>query len=256
MYHWLGDQETFGDTAATPALRLPVASAVRGGTLSVPVTIDAIGIEVAFQFSLHYHANVLTNPRVTLGSGGGGFTLTVNDLHTAGGQLAVLVDRDPLSPLTPGTHHVLTITFDVAANAAPGAYGLNFASSPIKLATSDGYAQQFPMAYQNGHAVILADASDNPANYPVPPLHLEPLGYQGSFSGAVPVPIPGVPGPGNPPGGGGGGGSTGGGGGSTGGGGGGSTVIPGGGTPDNTIFGFSPIMLIGIAAVGLWLFSD
>lgn len=257
MYDTFGSTSSFypndlgflGDAAMTRALRLPVATGVRGGTLSVPVTVDAVGNEVALMFSLHYQPSQLQNPRVSLGSGGSRFTLTVNDNGAGSGRLVVLLDADPRDPLPAGQHHVATITFDIPATATPGASGLNFASSPARLSWSDGLGNNLPALYQNGHAIVLADASDNAANYPTAPLHFEPAGYEGSYTGSDPVVVPtggGVTGTADPP-------------------------VPlivdpngnithgnlgGGNAAGGTIFGFSPIVIIAAAAVGLYLFSN
>lgn len=248
MYNSFFDSFTFGDDAVNASvLRLPIVSGVRGSTLSVPVTMDARGDEVAFMFSLHYQPTQLTNPRVSLGSDVGGFTLTENLNNAGSGRIVVLLDGAPENPLPAGSRHVATITFDIPANAPAGPGGLNFASTPARLSTSDGYGNPLPTRYQNGHAIILADASDSPANYPVQPLHLTPAGYEGSYTGTTPIQPPvgggGNSGGGNPP--------DFGGGPTT------DPLTPGdpAAAQPATIFGFSPVVVIG-AAVALYFLSS
>lgn len=176
-----------GDTARPAVFRLPVVTGVRGGQVSVPVMLDARGDECAWMFSLHWVAGQLANPRVSMGADVSGFSLTVNDYHVGNGQLVILMDTDPRTPIAAGTRHVVTVTFDIPATASPGVTGLNFAGRPRPLATSDGYGLEVVTAYQNGYVVVLASATDSASNYPTPPLHIEPIGYEGSYSGSSPI---------------------------------------------------------------------
>ncbi len=223
-------------------LRLPQTSANAGQTVRVPVMLDARGDEIALAFSVHFSPYMLANPRAELGSDTAaiGSTLTVNDNLALNGKIGVLMDASPTGPsLAAKVCHVADIIFDVLPSAS-GVSGLEFGSDPVPLGGSDRMANNIVLRFQNGDLVV----GDGPSP---PPRPISDVGYQGAWvgnpaTGNTATPEPSVPivmlpdgtiTHGNLP-------ATGGG-------------IVG---PDGTIFGFSPLMLAVIAAVGIYIYSE
>ena len=216
-------------------LRLPQMRAERGSTVAVPVTLDTTGGEAGLGFSVHYQVLGLANPRVELGPDASGWTLTINANQTGQGRIGVLMDTDPQAPLSGGMKHMATITFDVLPNALD-ANGLEFANTPISLSTADYMANNVATLYQNGDVLI--------GNAAAPSRPIQPLGYFGSYNPSPVInppntdplqnePVINLPGttPGTP-------------------------VNPTHTEPNATIFGMSPLMVAGIAAVGLYIWSE
>ncbi|MDW8256429.1 MAG: NF038122 family metalloprotease, partial [Acidobacteriota bacterium] len=141
------------------ARTLTVASVqgAAGSTVTIPITLsEGAGIS-ALQFTLSFNSAILTpaaNP-VALGSlVPSAFTVSANTATT--GQITVVISPPLTSPLptfNSGSGTIVTLTFQVASGASPGA------TSPLALSNisaSDRNANSVGITAQNGTFTVLA----------------------------------------------------------------------------------------------------
>ncbi len=103
-----------------------------GGTVIVPLMMQAVGDEAAIRFSLTYDTNLLTNPRVSNGVHTASATVVVTNDGVAGRFGASF--KMPASQTIPaGTHReVAKVYFNVSAAANDGSTtGLGFENLPV-----------------------------------------------------------------------------------------------------------------------------
>ena len=121
----------------------------------VSIETDAQGTENGFGFTLNYDQNKLSNPLVTIGSGiPGGSALIPNTLQA--GRVGVVLGLPFGVGLTAGTRQLVTIRFDVAANAAGGNTPLTFGDAPVFREVSDIDANVLMSTYQPAVISIMA----------------------------------------------------------------------------------------------------
>lgn len=113
-----------------------------GRTVSVPIEIEAAGNESAFGFSLIYNPGILRNPQVTLGSGVGGATLSVNQSAAALGQVGVLIGLPTGRSLAAGTRQLAIITFEISLSQVATTTTLAFGDQPIMRELVDQQARR------------------------------------------------------------------------------------------------------------------
>ena len=98
--------------------------------LTVAVDLEAQGDEVAAGFTLNFNPAHLSNPaNIQLGDAASNAVLTVNTANAATGKIGILLDKDLAQPFAAGTRRLVTIEFDVAANA-PATTAVNFVDNP------------------------------------------------------------------------------------------------------------------------------
>lgn len=132
------------------------------GTPGQPVTVsyqlDSQGDEASFSFTTNWNPAVLTYVSSALGSGvPAGANLGLNTSQAANGRLGVLVDST--NTFAAGTRQILTVTFVVAANAAPGVYPITFSGSPTAQSVSSAQGALLTTVYESGNVTILATAA-------------------------------------------------------------------------------------------------
>ncbi len=138
--------------AAGREVRVVPTSGQTGSTVTVPVEFTAAGDEIAIMFTMGYDPAKLAAPVVILGSGLEADTvLTVNTNQY--GRLTVLADSTNTFAL--GAIEIVTVTFDVAANAAVGPTNLDLSDVSI----SDAQANLLPATSTVGTVQIVNETS-------------------------------------------------------------------------------------------------
>ena len=142
-------------------IRAGVVKADPGDRVEVGIEISPYGDETAAAFTVEFNAVKLTNPRVTLDENGAkGLVLTVNMNDAAEGRIGVLLDS--AEPLASGSEakRLVTVTFDVAANAAGGETRIRFTDSLAKRGLSDELGNKLEARYTDGAVVISGPEAD------------------------------------------------------------------------------------------------
>ncbi|MBL8168115.1 MAG: hypothetical protein JNJ50_08170 [Acidobacteria bacterium] len=130
-------------------VRVANASGAPGGTVQVPIELEAQGDENALGFSLTFEASVLSSPSVALGSGVTGATLNVNSSQTGQGRIGIVLALPSGQVLQAGVRQIALVTFNVAANASNSTQ-VGFGDQPIPREVSNLAAQTLPANYQPG----------------------------------------------------------------------------------------------------------
>ncbi len=130
-----------------------------GTQVNVSIELDSQGDEVAASFTLNFDPAILSNPVVTLGSGvPAGANLSLNGNQSAQGRLGVLVDSTNPFLSGPPNRQVISVRFDVAANAPAGATPITFVTSPTPLSVSSAFGALLATAYQVGTVTVAPPA--------------------------------------------------------------------------------------------------
>ena len=136
-------------------LRVESTSSSAGRTATVNIRVDAVGDESNYGFILNYNTNVLSNPVV--GAGNAGAAIRDCQAVTMPGQLNCGIEGFPnnaagssdpgITEIMAGDNQILiTVTFNVAANAPSGATPLTFsnvnasndAAQPVNVSSTNG----------------------------------------------------------------------------------------------------------------------
>ena len=130
-----------------------------GSTVVVSIELDSQGDEVAASFSLNFDPAILSNPVAALGSGTpAGANLSTNASQTGTGRLGVLIDSTNTFTISPPNRQILTVTFNIAANAPAGATAITFVTSPTPLSVSSAFGALLPTVYQVGTVTVTPPA--------------------------------------------------------------------------------------------------
>lgn len=136
-------------------LRAGSASARPDDRITIPIEITAIGDETAVSWTLEFDPSKLSNPRVGLAPGlPDNVVLTINDGQNSSGRIGVLIDSAGPFVLIGGKVTIITITFDVAPDAALGGTAIRLTSSVAPRFTSDSTAEPLLTHYLDGEVVI------------------------------------------------------------------------------------------------------
>jgi hypothetical protein len=125
-----------------------------GGQVTVTLQADSNGDENNYGFSLNYVTSVLSNPVVTIGSGATGGNVLANTA-TMPGKIGFSVDFGGGTMPTGSARQLVTVRFDVAANAPLGHTPLTFGDQPALRETSNTGAQALATNYEDGFVNIL-----------------------------------------------------------------------------------------------------
>ncbi len=147
-------------------IRVINAAGNPGGTVTVPIVIDAFGNESSTSFSV-VRANtagnapdamdVLTNPVVTIGSGVPAGSNLGTNLNQAPGSVGILVDST--NTYAAGTREIVRITYNIPANAPLGLYAITFSSTPTVQSVSNAAGALLPTNYVAGFVQVGATAA-------------------------------------------------------------------------------------------------
>lgn len=142
-------------------LRVESTSSSAGRTATVNIRVDAVGDESNYGFILNYNTSVLSNPVV--GAGNAGAAIRDCQAVTMPGQLNCAIEGFPNNAAgsnDPGTTEIMagdnqiliTVTFNVAANAQSGSTPLTFSN----VNASNDRAQLVAITSTNGTVTINA----------------------------------------------------------------------------------------------------
>ena len=148
-----------GKSSAVP--RIVSAANVNGSpgnTVTVAVQIDAESADKGVSFTMDYDASKLSNPQVSLGSGGSGGFLVPNT-NMSGKvivQLAYITGG-----FQAGVSQIILIQFTVANNAPAGITPLTFNDTPVQRQVRDTNNTLVTSTFTNGSVNILGATAAN-----------------------------------------------------------------------------------------------
>lgn len=124
-----------------------------GGTVTIAIEADTQGIENGFGFTLNYDAAKLGSPVVARGADTQSGTLIPNVSQP--GKVGVVLGM-PFGVAVPaGTRQIVTVQFNVAANAAGGMTPLAFSDTPVVREISDVDANVVNSTFTDGTLNII-----------------------------------------------------------------------------------------------------
>jgi hypothetical protein len=136
-------------------VRVVQAEQSPAGKVVLYIEMNRQGDEAAAAFTIGFDPARLSNPQVSLApSSSAGTILTANTSKSDEGQLAVLVDAD--EALAGG--QIVSITFDVAANAAGETTPVTFTDAITQSSTADADGNLLPTRFVDG-VVTLPEAA-------------------------------------------------------------------------------------------------
>lgn len=153
-------QDAMNEKLLPRILRVVSQQTNRGQQVVVPISIDAEGDENGFGFTLSYDPAVLSNPSVQLGVDlpGGTFFQNTN----LPGKVGVIAAAPIGQAVLAGTRQIVTIRFDVAANAPGGATPLLMVGHPpVVNEVSSVNADVLPTTFTGGFVNILIPTASN-----------------------------------------------------------------------------------------------
>jgi hypothetical protein len=111
-------------------VKIPGAAGPAGGSMWIPIEINAQGDEGAIGFSLAFDANLLGQPQVSLGMSLVSGTITLFTDPPGNGRIGILLSFPPGEPLPAGNKQILLVRFSVAAGAPAGETAVGFIDQP------------------------------------------------------------------------------------------------------------------------------
>ena len=143
---------TASDFLGGTVVRVVNPSGMPGAQVLVSIETVANGDENGFGFSLNYDASKLSNPLVSRGTDTQTATLIPNT--TTAGRVGVVLAMPFGQAIPLGTRQLVTIRFDVAANAPGGQTPLVFGDQPVFREVADTNGNPVPATFQNGNINI------------------------------------------------------------------------------------------------------
>lgn len=143
--------------AVPTVVRVVNINASAGNQVFVTIAADAQGTENGFGFTLNYDSTKLSAPLVTKGADTQNATLIPNVMQT--GKVGVVLGMPFGEAIPVGTRHLVTVRFNVAANAPAGLTPLEFGDLPVTRAVSDVDANPLQSAFQDGAVNILGPSA-------------------------------------------------------------------------------------------------
>ena len=141
----------------TRVVRVINVDASAGQQVTVTLQADAQGDENVYGFSLNYDPAKLSNPVVTTGADATGGDVMVNTAPS--GKIGFSLDFGGATMPAGNTKQLITVRFDVAANAPLGLTPLTFGDTPAQREVSNPQAQAVPTTFTDGNVNITAPVS-------------------------------------------------------------------------------------------------
>jgi hypothetical protein len=147
-------------------VRVVAASGSPGGTVAVPIVLDAQGDENALGFSITFDPAVLSNPTAALGSDAASATLIVNAAQAAQGRYGVLIGLPAGQAFAAGAKQVVVVTMTIASDAAAETTPVAFGDQPVVREVSNVTSVSVPANWTSGTVTIIhgyeADVAPRP----------------------------------------------------------------------------------------------
>ena len=126
--------------------------------MTVSFELLALGDESSTSFSVTTNPAILSNPVVTIGTGvPAGSNLGTNLNDVAAGRVGILVDST--NTYAAGTRQIITIRYNVAANAPIVLTPVTFGSVPTAQSVSSAQGALLPTTYQAGTVQVGSTAA-------------------------------------------------------------------------------------------------
>ena len=142
------------DTGVPRLLKLGLAQASQGQTLSMPVELTASGNENALGFSVTFDVTRLRYVEVIADAAIKGEMVQVNTNQASAGRLGVVVALSAGQSYSAGKVAVAILRF--VTTDAVGEAALAFADGPVTRELASTSAQVLPVLYQNGGVTVVA----------------------------------------------------------------------------------------------------
>jgi len=145
------------DIETTRAVRMPSIGTDAGRSITLPIELAPNGDELAMSFTLSFDPTRLTNARVTLAEGlPAGTVLTIN--NTGDGLVGVLIDSTQALTVDSAPRAIVSVTFDVAANAPGGETEVRFTDTLASRSVAGLDGRSLTTRYVDGTVMINAPA--------------------------------------------------------------------------------------------------
>ncbi len=157
-------------------LRIVSVQLARGQQGVVTVEIDAQGNENGIGFSLDFDAAQLSFVNAAMASEAGSAGLNVNAAQAASGRIGFALAYNAGQSIAAGKRKLLTLTFNVAANASGATTAINFNDRPVTRELVNANAETLTATFTPGTLTLVgAVASVSAANYAANPLAPEQI---------------------------------------------------------------------------------
>ncbi len=123
-------------------------SASQSQTVTVPVTLEAVGDENAVGFTLFYNPASVSFSGISLGSGATGSTMIPNTNQTGLGKLGIAMSLGSGTTFAAGSREIVKATFQVAASS--GSFPVTFTDGVVTRCVSDAQAAELGVTFQDG----------------------------------------------------------------------------------------------------------
>jgi uncharacterized delta-60 repeat protein len=145
-----------GSTVAQ--LRAGNALGFAGGTIEVPISLDAVGNENTASFNVAFDPALLSLDAITNGTAIASETqVFINDGSKAAGRVGVLIAAPAGFTLSPGSHHLLTLRFTLASGlGSVTTTPVSFTNTPVAPGLLSIAVQPLPSTYASGTVTIEA----------------------------------------------------------------------------------------------------
>ncbi len=154
---FISESSLTGDLSSflfTREMRVGQSTTQPNHKVSVPIEMTSNGNETAMSLTIEYDANMLTNPRVSLGKfAPPGSTLTFN--LNQPGRIGILIDSNRSMIASAMPVSIVSVTFDVIAKADQET-AISLTDGLVARSVSDGYANLLPVTYRDGLVKIAA----------------------------------------------------------------------------------------------------
>jgi hypothetical protein len=152
----------YGSATSSSALLSIITSTVVAGnisgagssTITLPISLVALGNENALGFSLNFDPTLLTFSSVSQGADASGATVFYNSLQQSNGRVGIVVSLSSGATFAAGTQQVAVVTFQVGTIASSTVTPITFGDSPTVRQISDAAANSLPGTYVAGSASL------------------------------------------------------------------------------------------------------
>ena len=130
-----------------------------GNQVTMVFLLESQGNERSASFSTNFNTAILSNPVPAVGDGlPAGSTLFVNAGQVANGRMGVTITAP--TAFVQGSRQLITIRFDVAANAPLGPTPISFGTTPTDQRVLDAAGALLPTTFQTGSIQIGSTAAN------------------------------------------------------------------------------------------------
>jgi hypothetical protein len=130
------------------------ATGVTGATISLPVTLSALGDETSLGFSISFDPTVLSYVETAPGNDVGSTNLHADESQAASGRIGVSITLPEGETFAPGDRQLAVVEFTVAAVASAGSAAVAFSDQPVPRAVLNLAGNALTAAYGDAAVTI------------------------------------------------------------------------------------------------------